>query len=252
MLWIFAGPVLLFLLAVPFLLPHRSLRLALGNTRRTDGSRSRSRLRREARHAARFLGPALGLPLLALVLLEVGLFSFHRHAVPSTTLNELFGDYFPETSLHAPDLEAWNEAIAEAEAHAADARRERRHRSRRHPLARALLEHFPLHLVFVIGPSALLVEFLRRTYPRRRGPTTPASGDGTTATGCERRCADACRGAELGSTDPGRGGGTDPGRGPHLVVPASGCYLQARLSSRPHPPRSPTRAALVSLRLPRP
>ncbi len=171
MFWIFAGPVVLLLVAFPALLPYRSLRLALRNGRHADGSRSRSRSRREARHAARLLGKTLLLPLGAFVLLEAGLFLFHRYAVPDPTLQELFGEYLPETSLHAPDLDAWNEAIAAAERDAetealrdaADAAQHRRARTRRTP-REVLFEHWPLHLVFLIVPSALLLWFLGRFY----------------------------------------------------------------------------------------
>ncbi len=167
MFWIFLGPVLLLLIAVPALLPYRSFRLARGNARRADGSRSRSRARREARHAARFLTLTLLLPLAGFVLLESGLFLFHRHVVPNTRLHELFGEYFPETSLHAPDLEAWRDAVADAEHQAADeARREAEGRAprRRHTPQDALAQHWPLHIVFLIGPALLLAGFLRWHY----------------------------------------------------------------------------------------
>lgn len=172
MLWIFAGPVVLFLLAFPALLPHRSLRLALLNGRHSDGSRSRSRTRREVRHAARFLTSTLVLPLCIFIVVETGLFLFHRHAMPDTTLNELFGDYLPETSLHAPDLEAWNSAIAEARAQAeAQARGQAETQEQTQPIQRlrrtpkeVLFEHWPLHLVFLLVPSVVLLWFIRRYY----------------------------------------------------------------------------------------
>lgn len=167
MYWIFLGPALLVLLALPALLPYRSLRLALRNSRHSDGVRSRSRSRREVRHAARFLGSSLLLPFLIFALLEAGLFLFHRYVVPNTVLHELFADNHPERALHALELESWYEAIDEAERQAAEEAQgiaEGTRRQRRRTPEEMLFQHWPLHLVFLIGPTVLFLWFLRRSY----------------------------------------------------------------------------------------
>jgi hypothetical protein len=167
MLWLVAGPVLVFLLSLAVLLPYASLRTAVRNTRRADGHRSRQRTQRELHHLRRFLRSAALVPLLVLILLQSGLYLVHTYVVPDTTLSELFGEYHPETSLHAPDLEAWNEAID------AD-RRDRDYEAWREaqglapasttPMAEVLVEHWPLHLAFLILPLAYFVWFVRRRY----------------------------------------------------------------------------------------
>jgi hypothetical protein len=106
-------------------------------------------------------------PLVVLVGLQSGLYLVHAYVIPDTTLSELFGEYHPETSLHAPDLEAWNEAI-EAD------RRDREYQAWREaqglapasttPITEVFLEHWPLHLAFVILPLAYAVWFIRRRY----------------------------------------------------------------------------------------
>ncbi len=164
MIWIFAGPALLFLIALPVLLPYRSLRLALRNGRHSNGSRSQSRTRREVRHATRFFRNHIILPFLAFVLLGIGMFLFHRYVVPDTTLHELFGDNHPETSLHAPDMEAWYEAIDEARRESRQIVREGSPWVPKQRLRDILLTHWPLHLLFLTVPPALLLWFLFRSY----------------------------------------------------------------------------------------
>ncbi|MEM1043815.1 MAG: hypothetical protein AAGI91_14455 [Bacteroidota bacterium] len=166
MLTVFAAPVLLFLLALPVLLPYRSFRLALHNSRRPDGSRSPSRARREARHAVRFVRTYIVFPILAFAALGLCLFLFHRYVVPDTTLHHLFGNNHPETSLHAPDLEAWYEAIDEARRESRDLVRQESPWVPKQRLREIILTHWPLHLIFMTVPPALLVWFLVRHYYR--------------------------------------------------------------------------------------
>lgn len=167
MLWLVAGPVLLFLLGLAVSLPYASLQTAARNPLREDGQRSSRRTERELYHLKTFLRAAVLVPLLVLVGLQGGLYLVHTHVIPDTTLSDLFGEYHPETSLHAPDLEAWNEAI-EAD------RRDRDYQAwleaqglapkSRSPLVEVFVEHWPLHLAFVILPLVYLVWFARRRY----------------------------------------------------------------------------------------
>jgi len=167
MLWLVAGPVLVFLLSLAVLLPYASLRTAVRNTHREEGQRSRQRTQRELHHLRRFLRTAVLTPLVVLGALQGGLYLVHAYVIPDTTLSDLFGEYHPETSLHAPDLDAWNEAID------AD-RRDRDYQAwleaqdlapkSTSPLAEVLVEHWPLHLAFLILPLAYLLWFARRRY----------------------------------------------------------------------------------------
>lgn len=168
MTWLFAGPLLIFLLGIAALLPYASLAAAARNTRRSSGRRSTRRTHRELHHVTTFLRDAALVPLVVLFLLQGTLFTVHTYVVPDdTTLSELFGEYHPEVSLHAPDLEAWNDAI---EAN-------RRDRAYVHwqqqqglipasvlPPSEVLIEHWPLHLVFLVLPLAYLTWFFRRRY----------------------------------------------------------------------------------------
>jgi hypothetical protein len=169
MTWLLAGPILVFLLGIAALLPYASLQTAARNTRRSGGQRSRRRTRRELRYLGSFLRNGVLVPLLALVLMQGGLFFVHTTVIPdNTVLSEIFGEYHPETSLHAPDLDAWNEAI-EAD------RRERALRASQQmqgllppppppPISEVLLEHWPIHLAFLFLPMAYVVWFFRRRY----------------------------------------------------------------------------------------
>ena len=58
MTWLFAGPLLVFLLGIAALLPYPSLATAARNTRRSCGRRSTRRTRREVHHATAFLRDA--------------------------------------------------------------------------------------------------------------------------------------------------------------------------------------------------
>lgn len=153
MLWLFTLPFLLLLLGAALRLPFDALRLARRNARRADGSHSRSRSRREGRHAARLLWRVAGAPLLVMLLAAGGMRAFHLYAMPDESLARIFGEYHPEASLHAPDLEAWEEALEAT-------RREKAHRAWREAqgldpkteptLGAQLAEHWPVHLVFLL------------------------------------------------------------------------------------------------------
>lgn len=168
MTWLLVGPILVFLLGIAALLPYASLQTAARNTRRSGGQRSRRRMRRELRYLGSFLRDGALVPLVVLVLLQGGLLFVHTTVIPDNTiLSEIFGEYHPETSLHAPDLDAWNDAIA------AD-RRERELRASQQaqgllpvpavPISEVLVEHWPVHLVFLVLPLAYIVWFFRRRY----------------------------------------------------------------------------------------
>ncbi len=167
MTWLLAGPILLLLAMLAVLLPYPTLRLAARNSQRAEGVRSTRRTRRELHHATPFLRDAVLVPVVVIVLLQGASFVIHGYVVPDTTLSELFGEYHPEVSLHAPDLEAWNEAI------------EATHRDRDYEAWRqaqglapqtptsideVLVEHWPLHLVFVLLPLVYLAWFFSRRY----------------------------------------------------------------------------------------
>ena len=167
MIWLVAGPVLVFLLGLAALLPYASFRTAARNTHREDGQRSRQRTQRELHHLRTFLRTAVLVPLVALAALQGGLYLVHAYVIPDTTLSELFGEYHPETSLHAPDLDAWNEAIdADRRDRDYEAWREAQGLASKStsPLAEVLVEHWPIHLAFLILPLAYFVWFVRRRY----------------------------------------------------------------------------------------
>ena len=168
MTWLFAGPLLVFLLGIAALLPYPSLATAARNTRRSNGRRSTRRTRRELHHVTTFLRDAALVPLVALLLLQGTLFAVHHYAVPDdTTLSELFGEYHPEVSLHAPDLEAWNDAIEANQRDLAYADWQQRQGlipASVVPPSEVLMEHWPLHIVFLVLPLAYLTWFFRRRY----------------------------------------------------------------------------------------
>ena len=168
MMWLFAGPILMLLLGIAALLPYASFQAASRNARRPDGGWSPRRTRREAHHAVTFLRDAALVPFVMLVLMQGSMFAVHHYVVPDdTTLNDLFGEYHPEVALHAPDLEAWNEAI---EAN----RRDRAYATWQQaqglipvtatPLSEVLAEHWPLHVAFIAFSLAFLTWFFRRRY----------------------------------------------------------------------------------------
>lgn len=172
MTWLFAGPLLVLLLGIAALLPYASLSTAARNTRRPSGRRSARRsarrTRRELHHAAAFLRDAALVPLVVLLLLQGTLFAVHHYVVPDdTTLSELFGEYHPEVSLHAPDLEAWNDTIEANRRDLAYAEWQQRQGlipASVVPPSEVLMEHWPLHIVFLVLPLGYLTWFFRRRY----------------------------------------------------------------------------------------
>ncbi len=153
MAWLFLLPFLLLLGGVALRLPYDAFRLGLRNAHRGDGVRSRSRTRREVRHAERLLWRTAGAPLLVMVLAAGAMAGIHFYAMPDESLAQIFGDYHPETSLHAPDLEAWQEAIEAT-------RREKAFQAWREAqglapptttsLSAQLARHWPLHPIYLI------------------------------------------------------------------------------------------------------
>jgi hypothetical protein len=166
--WLSVGSVLALILGIAALLPYGSLRKAAANARRPNGRRSPRRIRRELHHAAVFFRSAALVPLVALLLLQGALFAVHAYVVPdATTLSDLFGTYHPEVSLHAPDLEAWDEAIrADQRDRAYDAWKHEQGLASVAPpaVSEFLLEHWPLHVVFSVLPLAFLTWFFRGPY----------------------------------------------------------------------------------------
>jgi hypothetical protein len=168
MTWLLAGPALALFLGLIALLPYGSLLTAARNTRRSNGRRSTRRTRRELHHVATFLRDAALVPLVLLVLMQGALFAVHTYVVPdNTTLSEIFGEYHPEVSLHAPDLEAWDEAIRADQrdrAYVAWQQAQGMIPSTPTAVSDLLVEHWPLHLIFFALPFAFLTWFFRRRY----------------------------------------------------------------------------------------
>lgn len=167
MTWLLVGPILLLLASVAALLPYASFRLAARNSLRPEGGRSPRRTRRELHHLAPFLRDAVLAPLLVVVALQGAAFVTHYYVIPDTTLSDLFGEHHPEVSLHAPDLEAWDEAIeADHRDRAYETWRQAQGLAPRTSpsLGEVMAEHWPMHLVFVLLPLAYLAWFFRRRY----------------------------------------------------------------------------------------
>lgn len=168
MFWLFALPFLLLVVGAAIRLPYDMLAHARRNTRRADGSRSERRTRREAAHAAGLLWRAVGLPLVVMLAAAGGMRAVHLWVMPDVSVAPIFGDYHPETSLHAPDLEAWEEAIEAT-------RRERAYRAWREAqgldapappsLRDQLAEHWPLHAVFPLLLLAFALWYVLRVLP---------------------------------------------------------------------------------------
>ena len=168
MTWLALLPILAVLASAAYHAPYDALRIAVRNTTRGDGERSDARTRREHRHGRRLAWRALGLPLLILVCATVGMQLFHHFGMPDSTLAELFGDQHPEVSLHAPDLEAWSEAIERSgEYEAYEAWRQRQGYSPlvRKTLVQRLTTHWPLHVIFLLLSSAFGIWYAVRVIP---------------------------------------------------------------------------------------
>ena len=169
MTWILAAPLLFFLLGLALVLPYASFRKAARNTSDADGRPSRFRTEREKHHLSTFLRTAAFVPLVVLTLIQGGLFVVHHYVVPEdTTLSELFGEFHPETSLHAPDLEAWNEAIEANQRDEAFLAWQQAQglapNAEGATLTELLLDHWPLHIAFPLVALAYLVWFVRSRY----------------------------------------------------------------------------------------
>jgi len=169
MVWLFLLPFLLLLGGAALRLPYDALRLGLRNAHRGDGVRSQSRTRREVRHASRLLWRTVGAPLLVMLLAAGAMRAIHLYAMPDESLAQIFGDYHPETSLHAPDLEAWQEAIEAT-------RREKAYQAWREaqglappssaPLGAQIAQHWPLHPTYLLLLFAFAAWYVLRVAPR--------------------------------------------------------------------------------------
>lgn len=169
MLWLFALSFALLVVTVAIRFPYRVVEEALRNTRRLGGTRSKRRVRREVRHAWKLAWRLFGAPAFVLATAFAAMLAFHLYGMPDSTLADLFGESHPETSLHALDLEAWQEA-AEAK------RRDEAHRKWRQAqglepvveptLGDQFVQHWPAHFVFLLLSWAFAVVYAFRTTPR--------------------------------------------------------------------------------------
>lgn len=169
MTWLAILPILVVLASAAYHLPYDALRIAARNTKRGNGARSEARTRREHRHGKRFAWRAFGAPMLVLVLATGGMRLFHHFGMPDSTLSELFGDQHPEVSLHAPDLEAWADAIernGEYEEYEAWRQRQGLDPLVEETLTQRLTTHWPLHIVFLILSSAFGLWYALRIIPQ--------------------------------------------------------------------------------------
>ena len=163
MLLLLLGPVVLATLILTAFLPYESFRVAARNGK-VGTERSGRRTRRESRHLKRFLRNAVVLPVLMVVIIQSALFTLHYFVVPDTTLSDIFGEYHPDVALNAPDLEAWNEAIERTQRARDFEARERAEgymRPAKTSLGATMIEHWPLHLIFLILPLAFLTWFFQ-------------------------------------------------------------------------------------------
>lgn len=168
MIWLFALSLLIFLLGLVFWMPFMGVRMALRNTHRSDGSQSPDRTRRELRHFGKLAWRTIGRPTAGLILALVGMLVFHYHAMPDSTLADLFGEHHPEVSLNAQDLEAWYEAI-EAKKRDDDYKKWRERQGfdpRTKPtLRQRITGHWPIHLVVLLMSWIFAVWFVLRRTP---------------------------------------------------------------------------------------
>ena len=166
MLVLLLGPLCLTVVLLAAFLPYGSFRLAARNGK-VGSTRSGRRTRREARHLRRFLRNAVLLPILIIVLIQGALFTLHYFIVPDTTMNDIFGEYHPEVSLNAPDLESWKTAM-ERSRRAREVEAELRSggltNQSKISLAATMVEHWPLHVILPLLPLAFLAWFLSRHF----------------------------------------------------------------------------------------
>ena len=169
MTWLAVLPFVLVAASAAVHLPYDALRIAARNTKRGTGERSEARTRREQRHGRRLAWRALGAPLLILALATGGMQVFHHYGMPDSTLSDLFGDQHPDVSLHAPDLEAWAEAIeknGEFEEYAQWRQRQGHDPRVKRTLAQRLTTHWPLHVVFLLLAGGFALWYALRIIPR--------------------------------------------------------------------------------------
>lgn len=168
MIWIVAISLFLFVGAILLCIPYDAFPLALRNTHRGGGERSGARTKRELRHVGRLAWKTLGIPLFVMLLASGAMRAFHLYGMPDNTLAEIYGEYHPEVSLNAPDLEAWADAIeAEHREAAFHAWRQAQglEAAATPTLQEQLVEHWPIHPIFVILLWAFAAWYLLRVVP---------------------------------------------------------------------------------------
>lgn len=156
MFWILAAPSLLaLLLAVP-LLPYGSMGAALRQARAADGGWGGPQLRREGKRLGSLLRRTVIRPLLLLAVVQLVLALHHVSLGPAHLLAEVFGEFHPETSLNAVDLDAWREAYAEAH----------RERPAPPPILRQLVARWPLYPSYLALALVYLGTHFLHGFPR--------------------------------------------------------------------------------------
>ena len=158
------GPICLLVVLLVAFLPYGTFRLAARNGK-VGNERSRRRTRREVRHLKRFLRNAVLLPLLIVVMIQGTLVALHYFIVPDTTMSDIFGEYHPDVTLNAPDLESWKTAMVRSrKAREVEAQLSTGGLANKTSLAATLVEHWPLHIVIPLLPLAFLAWFMRRHF----------------------------------------------------------------------------------------
>lgn len=168
MIWLFTLPFLLLVVVVALRLPYGAFRIARRNAYRGTGERSEGRTQREMRRLGALLWRTLGAPLLILLALGGGMRAFHLYAMPEDSLARIFGEYHPEESLHAPDLEAWEEALEAAQRERAyEAWQQAQGLAPRteRSLGDQFAEHWPVHLVFLLLLFAFVLWYVLWVVP---------------------------------------------------------------------------------------
>lgn len=152
MIWIAAIPPFLALLVALALAPYEAVARARRLAVRADGSRSQRRADEEGGHLRRALVRGVVGPVAVFALAAAAMVGVHEW-VPRSPAAELFGGNTPETAgLSAELVREYEERVRAAE-------RARAERGDAPPPpvvtpGGVLLEHFPLHLIFVVAVAA--------------------------------------------------------------------------------------------------
>ena len=94
--WIFIILVVLALAAIAVSIPYHVFRLAWQNRFRLNGTVSRRRLKKEARHLADFAGELVLVPLLVLALMGGALVLVHHYVIPIPLMADLAAMFSPD------------------------------------------------------------------------------------------------------------------------------------------------------------